>query len=187
MKNFESLTLGQVLERAAGAVPDKTAVVDGEQRKTYKELDAMANALAAGLADIGFKKGDRAAIYMKNSIALMVSFYALQKLGVIVAWINSTYRKSEAEFILKNSGAKSVLIFEKWDEHHYLDDILSLKNKLPKLESIILVEKGKGPGVYSLYDLTHHRQMLLLYFWHLSVFVDYQLSHRYIQLYLYQD
>jgi acyl-coenzyme A synthetase/AMP-(fatty) acid ligase len=153
VKNFESLTLGQILERTAGSVPDKTAVVDGEQRKSYKELEALANALAAGLADIGFKKGDRAAIYMKNSIELMVSFYALQKIGVIVAWINSTYRKSEAEFILKNSQAKGVLIFEKWEEHYYLDDIMSLKNKLPKLESIILVGKGKGPSVYSLYDL----------------------------------
>jgi acyl-CoA synthetase (AMP-forming)/AMP-acid ligase II len=153
VKNFESLTLGLLLESAAGAVPDKTAVVDGKQRKTYKELEAMANALAAGLAGIGFKKDDRAAIYMKNSIELMVSFYALQKLGVIVAWINPTYRKNEAEFILKNSGAKGVFIFENWEEHRYLDDILSLKNKLPKLESIILIEKGKGPGVYSLYDL----------------------------------
>jgi non-ribosomal peptide synthetase component E (peptide arylation enzyme) len=52
VKNFESLTLGQILESAAGAVPDKTAVADGEHRKTYQELDAMANALAAGLADI---------------------------------------------------------------------------------------------------------------------------------------
>jgi acyl-CoA synthetase (AMP-forming)/AMP-acid ligase II len=153
MENFESLSLGQILERAAVSVPEKTAVVDGEQRKTYKELDAMATALAAGLADIGFKKGDRAAIYMKNSIELMISFYALQKLGVIVAWINSIYRKSEAEFILKNSGAKGVFIFEKWDEHHYLGDILSLKNKLPALESIILVGKDKRPGVYSFKDV----------------------------------
>jgi len=153
VKNFESLTLGQILESAAGSVPDKIAVVDGEHRKTYKELDAMVNALAAGLADIGFKKGDRAAIYMKNSIELMVSFYALQKLGVIVAWINSNYRKSEAEFILKNSGAKGVFIFEKWDEHRYLDDILSLKNILPGLESIIQVGKSKGSGVYPLYHL----------------------------------
>ena len=68
MKIFESLTLGQILERGAAHVPDKIAVVDGEQRKTYNELNAMSDALAAGLAAIGFKKGDRAAIYMKNSI-----------------------------------------------------------------------------------------------------------------------
>jgi len=79
---LKSLSLGQILEKGARSVPDKIAVVDGNQRKTYSDLNAMTNALAAGLAEIGFKKGDRAAIYMKNSIELMVAFYALQKLGV---------------------------------------------------------------------------------------------------------
>ena len=42
MEDLASLTLGQVLENSAAQVPDKIAVVDGEQRKTYKELNAMA-------------------------------------------------------------------------------------------------------------------------------------------------
>ena len=108
MKIFESLTVGQILERSAAQVPDKIAVVDVKQRKTYKELNAMADALAARLTGIGLKKGDRAAIYMKNSIELMVAFYALQKLGVIVAWVNPLYRKNEAEFIR----SKMVVYFQ---------------------------------------------------------------------------
>ena len=62
LDDFSSLSVGQILERSAAAVPDKTAVVDGEQRKTYKELNSMADALAAGFVDLGFKKGDRVAI-----------------------------------------------------------------------------------------------------------------------------
>ena len=153
MKIYESVTLGQILERSAARVPDKIAVVDGNQRKTYKQLNAMADALAARLAQIGFKKGDRAAIYMKNSIELMVAFYALQKLGVIVAWVNPLYRKNEAEFILKNSEAKWVFIFRQWDGYDYFDDMLSLKKYLPELEAIILTGDGQGQGVYSLYSL----------------------------------
>ena len=79
MKNFDSLTLGQVLERAAEQSPHKIGVVDGDRRKTYKELDTMANALAASLAEIGFEKGDRVAIYMKNSLELVTAFYALKR------------------------------------------------------------------------------------------------------------
>ena len=153
LEEFASLSVGQILERSAAAGPDKTAVVDGENRKTYKELEGMANALAAGLFDMGFKKGDRVAIYMKNSLELMVSFYALQKLGAIVVWMNPTYRKREAEFILKNSEAKAVFLFETWDEHNYLDDILTLKSELSELKSIILVGKSKGSDTYSFYDL----------------------------------
>ena len=111
MKNFDSLTVGQVLESAADQVPDKTAVVDGEQRKTYRELNSMVDALATGLTQIGFEKGDRVAIYMKNSIEFVAAFYALQKLGLIAVWINAIYRMHEAKFVLKNSEVKGAFIF----------------------------------------------------------------------------
>jgi len=111
MKIYESISAGQVLEKGAAQVPDKIAVIDGDQRKTYKELNDMADALAASLTRIGFQKGDRAAIYMKNSLELEIAFYALQKIGVIAVWVNALYRVSEAEFILGNSEAKGVFIF----------------------------------------------------------------------------
>jgi fatty-acyl-CoA synthase len=153
MMDLKSLSLGQVLEKAAGEVPDKTAVVDGKKRITYKELNAMVDALAVGLAEIGFNKGDRAAIYMKNSIELMVAFYALQKLGVIVVWVNPIYRKTEAEFILNNSEAKGVFIFTEWDGYNYLNDIPTLKKELSNLEHIIVAGNGHAEAVYLFYEL----------------------------------
>ena len=47
MENLASLSVGQILEKGAAQVPDKVAVVDGEQRTTYGELNMMADALAA--------------------------------------------------------------------------------------------------------------------------------------------
>ncbi|MGD9313602.1 MAG: AMP-binding protein, partial [Desulfobacterales bacterium] len=110
MDNLEDLTLGQVLENSATESPDKVAIVDGDRRTTFAELNATANALAAGLAEIGFKKGDRVAIYMKNSLEFVTAFYALEKIGVVVVWINAIYRMHEADFILKNSEAKGLFI-----------------------------------------------------------------------------
>jgi len=155
MKIYESVTVGQVLERGAAQVPDKIAVVDGAKRKTYSELTSMANALAVSLAEIGLTKGDRTAIYMPNSIEFMVAFYALQKLGVIVAWVNPIYRKKEARFILKNSEARAVFIFNDWDERNFHDDLLSFRDDLPDLEFIFAVGAKKSRGVYSFYDLIH--------------------------------
>jgi fatty-acyl-CoA synthase/long-chain acyl-CoA synthetase len=149
MQELERLTLGQVLEKSAAESPDKVAVVDGDSRKTYSELNAMADALAAGLAEIGFKKGDRVAIYMKNSLEFVVAFYALQKLGIIVVWINAIYRKREARFTLNNSEAKGVFIFSQWDGYNYLAEILKIKKELPELDSIIVADNGMGEGVYS--------------------------------------
>lgn len=149
MEIYESITVGQVLERAAGQSPDKIAVVDGERRITYKKLNAMADALAAGLSEMGFKKGDRVAIYMKNSLEFMAAFYALQKLGVIVVWVNAIYRMHEAKFILQNSEARGVFVFSEWDGYNYTDDILKLRDELPELQFIIAAGAGAGDGIYS--------------------------------------
>ena len=153
MENLASLAVGQILEKGAAQVPDKIAVVDGEQRKTYGELNMMADALAARLAHMGFQQGDCVAIYMKNALELVVAFYALQKLGVIVAWVNPFYRQTEAKFILRNSGAKGVFIFAEWEDINYLGDMLDLKNDLPDLETIIFVGRGQGPDSYPFHDL----------------------------------
>ena len=153
MKIYESVAVGQILERAAAQVPDKIAVVDGANRKTYGELNALADALAASLTELGLKKGDRIAIYMPNSIELMVAFYAMQKLGVIVAWVNPIYRKTEARFVLKNSGARAVFIFSSWDERDFRDDLLSLRTELPDLEFIFSVGGKKSRAVNTFEDL----------------------------------
>ncbi len=149
MKDLEGLSVGQVLEKAASESPDKVAIVDGDTRITYSELNAMAEALAVGLAEMGFKKGDRIAIYMKNSLELVTAFYGMQKIGAIAVWINAIYRMHEAEFILKNSEARGLFIFSQWDGYDYLNEILKIKKELPELVSIIAAGRTKSEGVYS--------------------------------------
>jgi fatty-acyl-CoA synthase len=153
MNIYDSVSLGQVLERSAAQVPDKIAVAGGAKRKTYGELNSMADALAVSLAEIGLKKGDRTAIYMPNSIEFMVAFYALQKLGVIVAWVNPIYRPAEARFVLKNSEARAVFILNDWDDIDYRNDILDLRDELPELEFIFTVGGDISQGVYNFNDL----------------------------------
>ena len=148
MEFLNSVSVCQVLERAAALAPDKTAVVDGDRRKTYQELNQMATNLATALSELGFRKSDRVAIYMKNSLEFMVVFYALQKLGVIVAWVNPNYRTTEAHFILKNSEAKGVFIYKEWEGYDYLGALLALREELPMLQSVFLVGDGNGQGAY---------------------------------------
>ncbi len=153
MEKVETTTLGQILENASRAVPDKTALVDGDRRINYRDLNHMTDALASSLSDIGLGKGDRVGIYMKSCIEFVVAFFALEKLGVIVAWVNPAYRTQESEFILSNAGAKGVFICSEWEEYDYLESLLRMKKRLPLLESIILVGEGTGDGVYHFDDL----------------------------------
>jgi len=150
---LKRVSLGKALEEAASLVPYKVAIVEGENRRTFKELDAMANALAASLQELGLRKGDRIAIYMKSSIEFVVSFYAIEKLGGIVAWVNPNYRKTEAEFILRNSEAKGIVIFKEWEGYDYLDAVLKMKENLPSLEFTLLVGEGEGENLWRFNDL----------------------------------
>jgi len=147
MLDLESLPLGKVIQTGAGAAPTKTAIVCGNERKTYEELNASTEALAAGLKNLGILKGDRIAIFMPNSIELVTAFYALEKLGVVVAWVNPLYRQTEAQFILDNSEARGVFIFREWEGCDYLQMIEGLKDRLPNLEFILLAGEGDGEKV----------------------------------------
>ncbi|MBN2031989.1 MAG: acyl--CoA ligase [Deltaproteobacteria bacterium] len=153
MSFYKEIPTGKIPERGAELMPDKIAVVGGERRLTYRELNLLIDDLAAGLQEIGYKKGDRVAIYMKNSIELVVAFFALQKLGVIVAWVNPNYRKSEAQFILDNSGARGVFIFQEWEGYDYLQAISEMRDTLPALEWVIVVGRGQGKGLISFDEL----------------------------------
>jgi non-ribosomal peptide synthetase component E (peptide arylation enzyme) len=120
LKNIKLLSLGQMLSKNAAEVPDKTAVVDGDRRFSYDRLNCSAKELAAGIGRLGFTKGDRVAIYMKNSAELVITFFAAVKLGLIVTWVSPMYRKNESHFILRNSEAKGVVIFQQWQGYDYL-------------------------------------------------------------------
>jgi acyl-CoA synthetase (AMP-forming)/AMP-acid ligase II len=114
---------------------------------TYQELDERVTAFAASLQHLGLVKGDRAAIYMKNSAELTVAFFACQRIGVIVAWVNPNYREVELTFILENSGAKALILFAESAGYDYLSMIRKLKPSFPELTHIIAVG-GKGrPGI----------------------------------------
>lgn len=149
MTSKNTRSLGENLEQAASLSPHKIALVEGEKRKTFKELHEMATALAASLQELGIRKGDRIGIYMRSSIEFVVSFYAIEKLGGIVAWVNPNYRKTEAEFILGNSEAKGIVIFRDWDGYDYLDAVSEMKENLPHLKFTVVVGEGGGENVWS--------------------------------------
>lgn len=146
------LSLGSILEEAASVSPQKTALVEGEKRWTFGQLNEMSTALAGSLHALGFRKGDRIAIYMKSSTEFVVTFYAVMKIGCIVAWVNPNYRKTEAEFILGNSEAKGIVISREWEGYDYLDAVLKMKENLPHLRSVFLVGEGEGDPAIHRYE-----------------------------------
>jgi acyl-CoA synthetase (AMP-forming)/AMP-acid ligase II len=130
-KDVENLTVGEALERSAQIVPNKVCVFFKDQGMTYKGLNQQSNALATSLQKMGIEKGDRVAIYMSNCPELYIAFYALQKIGAIIAWVNAAYKTHELTFILGNSQAKAVFVQKGKDDSDNFTLIQRLRGNLP--------------------------------------------------------
>ena len=72
-----------LLETGAARWPDSIALVCGQKRITYSELDAEANRLAHALLAGGVEQGDRVAIMLENSIEVAVALFAALKAGAV--------------------------------------------------------------------------------------------------------
>jgi len=152
-KDLEHLAVGETLERSASIVPEKVCISFKQRRVTYRQLNEQSNALATSLQEIGVSKGDRVAIYMSSCPELYVAFYALQKIGAIVAWINSVYKTHELTFILSNSQAKAVFVQKGRNGSDNFGLVQELRGDLPHLSHVISIGGGSGEEVFAYEDL----------------------------------
>ena len=101
--------LGDLLRRSALRNPDKTAIVFGELRQPYAELDATVNRTANALAARGVRQGDRVALFAHNSHGFVVASLALARLGAIMVPINFMLGAEEVRYILEHSEASAII------------------------------------------------------------------------------
>ncbi len=102
--------LADLLCRSAARMPKKTALVYGELRQTFAELDEVVNRMANALADRGVKKGDHIALLSHNSHAFVVVRFALARLGAVMVPINFMLNASEVAYILGNAEASGLIV-----------------------------------------------------------------------------
>lgn len=98
------------LEEAAQKYPESTALIFKGRRISYKQFNELTDAIAAGLAANGFKKGDRAVIYMPNTPQFAISYFGIMKAGGIVIATNPLYTERELEHQLADCGAETVFV-----------------------------------------------------------------------------
>ena len=147
---LESLTFP--LRQAARIFPGKVAVIspeaDGEET-TYRRLEDDSSILAASLADLGIRPGDRVALWMKNSLELILSFYGILKAGAIVVPMSTHYGYREVLHQLNVTEAKGLVAQE--------DLISALGNLFSENRALrFIVSEGPGkqpPGTVSFTSL----------------------------------
>jgi len=97
------------LEDSARQLPAKTALVCGDQRLTYQEIEAAANRLAHALQALGLQRGDRVAIFLDNSPEVAISILAALKAGGVFVIVNPTTKIDKLAYILNNCRARVVI------------------------------------------------------------------------------
>jgi long-chain acyl-CoA synthetase len=103
------MQLEQFLENGALLFPDKVALICGNQRLTYREIDRQANRLAHALEDAGVRRGDRVVVFLPNSVDAVLSIFAILKAGAAFVVLNATTKTDKLIYILNNCRATAIV------------------------------------------------------------------------------
>ncbi|MGZ6975682.1 MAG: AMP-binding protein [Acidimicrobiia bacterium] len=99
----------RVWDAIADAAPEREAVVCGEIRRTFGELEHRAAGLATWCWTQGVRPGDKVAINLTNRPEYLEAFYAAGKIGAVPVNVNYRYKAEEIRYLLDDSDAKVVV------------------------------------------------------------------------------
>ncbi|MFI6078078.1 long-chain fatty acid--CoA ligase [Actinoplanes sp. NPDC051343] len=106
------LNLSIFLEDSARNYPERVAVVLGDQRLTYAQVDAAANQVANMLVARGIRPGDKVALSCPNLPYFPVVYYGILKAGAVVVPLNVLLKGREVAYHLKDSEARAYFCFQ---------------------------------------------------------------------------
>ena len=100
--------ISSFLARAVDLYPARVAVVDGERRLTFRELEARVRRLVGALKGLGLRRGDRVAVIDVNSSRYLELYYACARAGFVLAPLNIRLSPPEIRYILRDCGARAA-------------------------------------------------------------------------------
>jgi len=101
--------LQDYLEHSARRLPDKVALVCGQIRLTYREIDERANGLAQVLRAQGVTRGDRVIVFADNTVETVLSFWGVLKAGGVVSIVNPLTKADKLEYYLNDCRAVALV------------------------------------------------------------------------------
>lgn len=149
-------TLHSLLESAAETFPEKTALIFKGTTFTFRETNDLANAVAASLYAHGFKKGDRAVIYMPNTPQFVFIYYGILKAGGVVIATNPLYTERELHHQLVDCGAETVFVLSLYYEK--LKAVQALGGTKVKRVIVTNIKEYLPPHLRMLFSLVKERK-----------------------------
>jgi long-chain acyl-CoA synthetase len=106
----EVRSFSALVRRAAAAAGDAPALVSGDVRLTWAELDARVDRAAAGYLARQLQPGDRVAVQLRNGVDWVVAVMGALRAGLVVVPVNTAYTDPEIEHLLTDSGARLLVV-----------------------------------------------------------------------------
>ncbi len=132
-----ALNIADLAEHAIDAVPDRVALISGDEQLTYAQLEEKANRLAHYLLDQGVKKDDKVGLYCRNRIEIVIGMLGIIKAGAILVNVNFRYVEGELKYLFDNSDMVALI-----HERRYADRVANVLPETPNVTTILVVEDG---------------------------------------------
>nr|WP_234800110.1 acyl-CoA synthetase [Mycolicibacterium diernhoferi] len=132
-----ALNIADLAEHAIDAVPDRVALICGDETITYAQLEEKANRLAHYLLDQGVKKDDKVGLYCRNRIEIVIGMLGIIKAGAILVNINFRYVEGELKYLFDNSDMVALI-----HERRYADRVANVLPETPNVKTVLAIEDG---------------------------------------------
>lgn len=158
-----SQTLVDLYNSNAETSPDRTAVVDPENRPTidgqeprrftYRELDFEVSRAEERFASLGLSPGDIVAFQLPNIVEQVALYLAAMRQGLIISPFPIQWRDHELKDVLNFVGAKVVVTSEAIRDFAHAELLVALKSKIPALETVVVIGARAPAGAVLFTDI----------------------------------
>ena len=134
-----ALNIADLAEHAIDAVPDRVALICGDQQITYAGLEEKANRLAHYLISRGVKKDDKVGLYCRNRIEIVIAMLGIVKAGAILVNVNYRYVEAELRYLFDNSDMVAVV-----HERQYSERVANVLPDTPNVKTVLVIDDGSA-------------------------------------------
>lgn len=143
------MNASEYLRATARRLPDKPALIFQDRPVTYAALDAETDRVAAGVAALGIKPGDRVAVLVHNIPAFVSAYYGVLRSGAVMIPLNTMFTGEEISHILTDSEARMVIAAEP-----FAALVDGIRDTLPMLEHVAVAGTRAPTGAITWDQLT---------------------------------
>ncbi|MFC8005234.1 (2,3-dihydroxybenzoyl)adenylate synthase [Streptomyces olivaceus] len=146
--HWQGVTFGARLRQAGAEHAQRVALVDGDRRWTYADLDAEADRVAAGLRGLGVERGDRVVLQLPNCAEFVLAWFGLQRLGAVPVHAMPGHRSREIGHLVRLSDAVACVVPDlhaRFDHRRLMSDVRAELGPDGPLRHVVVVG---DPGPY---------------------------------------